>query len=275
MMSHHPTPEQLNRDAAQRLRAILELDRPLTPKERLAIPPQPMPEQPPAVRVHNMAEVTAGYSEAQARLEAMRCLQCRKAPCVGGCPVRIRIPEFVGAIADGKFAHAAAIIKESSLLPAVCGRVCPQETQCQAPCTVGRALKDPEKSVSVGRLERFAADWERQQGNVGTPAVKSETGRRVAVVGSGPAGIVCAADVRRAGHDVTVFEAFHKFGGVMMYGIPEFRLPKAIVGQEVDVLRKMGVELNANFVVGRTRKLTDLMKKDGFDAVFIGSFGRE
>ncbi|NOY82448.1 MAG: NADPH-dependent glutamate synthase [Kiritimatiellaeota bacterium] len=229
-----------------------------------------MPEQPAAIRVHNMSEVTHGYSEAQARLEAMRCLQCRKAPCVGGCPVRIRIPEFIQAVADGEFARAATIIKESSLLPAVCGRVCPQETQCQEPCTVGRALKDPEKGVSIGRLERFVADWERGCGKVETPAVKPGTGKRVAVVGSGPAGLVCAADVRREGHDVTVFEAFHKFGGVMMYGIPEFRLPKAIVGEEVDTLRRMGVELTPNFVVGRTRKLTDLLEKDAFDAVFVG-----
>jgi len=270
-VSHHwPTPEELERRARERLEALLSPGRPLTPKERLAIPPQRMPEQPPEVRIHNMREVTYGYGEAQARLEAMRCLQCKNAPCVGGCPVRIRIPEFIRAVAEGRFRDAVTIIKRDSLLPAVCGRVCPQETQCQAPCTVGRALKDPEKAVSIGRLERFVADWERRQGAIEPPAVESETGRRVAVVGSGPAGLVCAADLRRHGHGVTVFEAFHKFGGVMVYGIPEFRLPKEVVRVEVDTLRKMGVQLAPNFAVGKTRRLRDLMDKDGFDAVFLG-----
>jgi glutamate synthase (NADPH/NADH) small chain len=230
-----------------------------------------MPAQPPDVRNRNMDEVALGYSEAQARLEAMRCLQCRNAPCVGGCPVRIDIPAFVGAIADGDYAQAISIIKRNSLLPAVCGRVCPQETQCQAPCTVGKMLKDETKSVAIGRLERFVADWERSQGRIQAPAVAGATGRRVAVIGSGPASLVCAADVRREGHEVTIFEAFHKFGGVMIYGIPEFRLPKEIVRTEVDVLRQMGVSLVPNFVVGRTRKLKDLLDKDGFDAVFLGT----
>jgi len=185
--------------------------------------------------------------------------------------VRIDIPKFISHIAAGDIQSAIDKIKETSLLPAVCGRVCPQETQCQKKCIVGVSLKSVEKSVAIGRLERFAADWERESGTVKIPAVKAETGKRVAVVGSGPAGLVVAADVRREGHSVTIFEAFHKLGGVMRYGIPEFRLPNSIVDKEIETLKKMGVEFKTNFVVGRTRKLADLLKKDGYDAVFIGS----
>jgi glutamate synthase (NADPH/NADH) small chain len=173
-------------------------------------------------------------------------------------------------VADGDFEKAIRIVKTTSLLPAICGRVCPQETQCQATCTIGKIFKDPEQSVSIGRLERFVADWERERGVV-LPEVKPETGKQVAVVGSGPAGLVVAADVRRQGHAVTIFEAFHKLGGVMVYGIPEFRLPKAIVQAEIDILEKMGVEIRTNFVIGRTRKLKDLLDKDGYDAVFVGT----
>ncbi|MHC4482548.1 MAG: NADPH-dependent glutamate synthase, partial [Planctomycetota bacterium] len=199
---------------------------------------------------------------------AMRCLQCKKAPCIKGCPVQIRIQDFVAAIADGDFKKALGIIKQNSLLPAVCGRVCPQEVQCQQTCTVGLKFKDPTKAVSIGRLERFVADMDENQNAV--PAVAAETGMRVAVIGSGPGGIVAAADTRRAGHDVTIFEAFHKPGGVMVYGIPEFRLPKAIVQKEIDVLSKMGVKIVCNFIVGRTRTLEQLMAEDGFDAVYVG-----
>lgn len=240
----------------------------LKPKERLAIPPQDMPQQDPAVRRRNVNEVALGYTEEQARIEAMRCLQCRNAPCVEGCPVRINIRDFVGAIANGEFDKALEIIKQNSLLPAVCGRVCPQEVQCQEKCTVGLSLKDVGKAVSIGRLERFVADRNRSQGVV--PAVAPATGKKVAIIGSGPGGIVAAADTRRAGHDVTVFEAFHKPGGVMVYGIPEFRLPKAIVRDEIETLRKMGVKIVTNFIVGRTRTIEQLMRKDGFDAVYIG-----
>jgi glutamate synthase (NADPH/NADH) small chain len=243
----------------------------LTPKERLAIPPQDMPAQDPDFRRKNMQEVALGYTEQQARLEAMRCLQCKTAPCITGCPVSIDIPAFIQAIADGDFQKAIDIIKKNSLLPAVCGRVCPQETQCQAPCTVGKSLKDVNKAVSIGRLERFVADWERNNGKPAAPEVKRETGKKVAIIGSGPASITVAADIRREGHAVTMFEAFHKTGGVMVYGIPEFRLPKKIVELEINTLKKMGVEIKTNFVVGRTRKITDLIEKDGFDAVFIGS----
>ena len=267
----HKSPEELNADAHKMLNELLAREEPLKPKDRMAIPPQDMPAQDAGQRRSNINEVALGYSEAQARLEAMRCLQCKNAPCVEGCPVRIDIPGFVQAIADGNYAHAASIIKLSSLLPAICGRVCPQETQCQAPCTVGKALKDPEKSVAIGRLERFVADWERSHGEIKVPEVKPETGKKVAVVGSGPAGLVVAADMRREGHDVTVYEAFHKFGGVMMYGIPEFRLAKKIVETEVNTLKRMGVHMVPNFVIGRTRKLRDLVEKDGFDAVFVGT----
>ncbi len=240
----------------------------LKPKERLAIPPQDMPQQDPAVRRSNVNEVARGYTEEQARIEAMRCLQCRNAPCVQGCPVKINIRDFVGAIARGEYGQALSIIKENSLLPAVCGRVCPQEVQCQEKCTVGLSLKDVSKAVSIGRLERFVADF--NQNGAASPAVAPPTGRKVAIIGSGPGGIVAAADARRTGHDVTVFEAFHKPGGVMVYGIPEFRLPKAIVRKELETLEKMGVKIVTNFIVGRTRTVEQLMKEDGFDAVYIG-----
>jgi len=240
----------------------------LKPSERYEIAPQEMPEQDALARRSNVNEVTLGYSEEQARLEAMRCLQCKNAPCIKGCPVQIRIRDFVAAIAEGEYSKALAIIKENSLLPAVCGRVCPQEVQCQQTCTVGLKFKDPTKAVSIGRLERFVADLD--QDNDSIPAVAAETGMKVAVVGSGPGGIVAASDTRRAGHDVTIFEAFHKPGGVMVYGIPEFRLPKAIVQKEIDVLRKMGIKIVPNFIVGRTRTIEQLMKEDGFDAIYIG-----
>ncbi|MFC1462812.1 NADPH-dependent glutamate synthase [Verrucomicrobiota bacterium] len=242
----------------------------LKPKERMAIPPQEMPSQDPVARARNFNEVALGYSPEQAQLEAMRCLQCKKAPCIEGCPVRVDIPGFVKAIADGEYDKSIEVIKRTNILPSICGRVCPQEVQCQAPCTLGKALKDTEKAVSIGRLERFVADRERECG-LKPPSIKPDTGKRVAIVGSGPAGLVTAADVRREGHAVTMFEAFHKPGGVMVYGIPEFRLPKAIVQAEIDTLTAMGVEIRTDFVVGRTRKLTDLLAKDGFDAAFVGT----
>jgi glutamate synthase (NADPH/NADH) small chain len=243
----------------------------LKPKERLAIPSQEMPTQDPIERGKNLNEVALGFTMEQARLEAMRCLQCKKNTCVDDCPVAIDIPGFIKYIADGNMQAAADTIKESSLLPSICGRVCPQESQCQEHCKVGTALKDVNKGVGIGRLERFVADWERATGNIKVPEVKPPTGKKVAVVGSGPAGLVVAADVRREGHEVTIFEAFHKMGGVMRYGIPEFRLPNDIIDQEIDTLNKMGVKFRTNFVVGRTRKLTDLIDKDGFNAVFVGT----
>ena len=266
----HPTPESLAAAARDALHTLEPRIAGLKTRDRMAIPAQDMPAQDPEIRRRNIQEVALGYTPEQARVEALRCLQCKNAPCIAGCPVRINIPAFIQAIADGDYPKSIAIIKQDSLLPAVCGRVCPQEEQCQKPCTLGKSLKDLSKAVSIGRLERFAADWERANGHVQTPPVKPETGRKVAVVGSGPAGITVAADVRREGHAVTVLEAFHKPGGVMVYGIPEFRLPKEIVQQEIDTLSAMGVEIRPNFVVGRTRKLLDLLARDGYDAVFIG-----
>lgn len=241
----------------------------LKPADRYAIPSQDMPAQDANTRRKNVSEVATGYTEAQARLETLRCLQCKNTPCVKGCPVQLRIRDFIAAIAEGDNKKALDIIKENSLLPAVCGRVCPQEAQCQAVCTVGLKFKDPTKAVSIGRLERYVADLGRQSDS-GVPAVAAATGFKVAVIGSGPGGIVAAADARRAGHDVTIFEAFHKPGGVMVYGIPEFRLPKAIVKEEIETLKKMGVKIVCNFIVGRTRTIEQLMKEDGFDAVYIG-----
>ena len=267
----HPDNAQLAEDAKRQLDDILAREEPLKPRDRIAIPFQEIPSQTPVDRIGNMDEVALGYTSEQARVESIRCLDCRKAPCVDGCPVRIDIPGFLRSAAEGDFREAIDVIKKNSLLPAVCGRVCPQETQCQLHCTVGKSLKDVNKSVSIGRVERFVADWEAEQAEQDLPEVKPETGHKVAVVGSGPAGVTVAADVRREGHAVTLFEAFHKPGGVLMYGIPEFRMPKRIVQREIDTLKAMGVTVETNFVVGRTRKLSDLIEKDGFDAVFVGT----
>ena len=238
----------------------------------MAIPPQAMPEQEAKVRARNMNEVALGYTAEMAKTEASRCMQCPTKPCMKGCPVAINIPGFLAKAAEGDFEGALQIIRETSLLPAVCGRVCPQEKQCQKFCTMGKVLGDVDKAVAIGRVERFCADLARTQGSTSgsAPAVKP-TGRKIAVIGSGPASITCAADCARAGHDVTMFEAFHKAGGVLVYGIPEFRLPKAIVQNEIDSLKALGVKLELNYVVGRTRKLKDFMEKDGFDAVFVGT----
>lgn len=238
----------------------------MTVKERLAIEPQAMPEQDPVLRARNMDEVALGYTAQAAMREAERCLNCPARPCVAGCPVKLRIPDFIAAVAKGDFAAALAIIRENSLLPAVCGRVCPQERQCQKHCTVGRLLGDVSKAVAIGRIERFVADNAVDSAEI--PAV-APTGRRVAVVGTGPASITCAADCARAGHEVVMFEAFHKPGGVLVYGIPEFRLPKRIVEREIETLERMGVKIVTDFIVSRTRRLEDLRCE--YDAVFIGS----
>ncbi|KUK26277.1 MAG: Glutamate synthase (NADPH), homotetrameric [Acetothermia bacterium 64_32] len=225
----------------------------------------PMREQDPRARIHNFDEVPLGYTPEEAMEEAKRCLQCKNAPCVGGCPVGIDIPGFIAHIAKGDFRAAIRLIKESNNLPAICGRVCPQETQCQGVCTLGRKFEP----VAIGRLERFVADWERENG-VELPRVGRPTGFRVAVVGSGPAGLTCAVDLRRYGHEVTMFEALHEPGGVLMYGIPEFRLPKAIVKAEISSVREMGAEIVTDAVVGKTFTIDDLFA-DGYHAVFVGS----
>ncbi|MBR2089546.1 MAG: NADPH-dependent glutamate synthase [Fibrobacter sp.] len=270
-MSEYVSREQLDAAAKVELEKIKALPQPLKSKDKTAIPAQPMPQLEPSYRARVMEEVAQGYTEAQAIVEANRCLACKKPFCVESCPVHIDIPAFIAKIAEGDFKAAIAKIKETSLLPAICGRVCPQERQCQMNCTMGKMHKDVNKAVAIGRLERFVADYERNNGGASVPAVKPATGKKVAVIGSGPAGLVVAADVRREGHDVTIFEAFHKLGGVVRYGIPEFRLPKAIVDKEIESLAAMGVKFETNFVIGRTRKLKDLIEKDGFDAVFVGT----
>ena len=243
----------------------------MTPKERMAIAPQAMPEQNAQERAKNMKEVALGYTAEMAKCEASRCMQCPTKPCMQGCPVAINIPGFLAKAAEGDFAGALKIIKETSLLPAVCGRVCPQEKQCQKFCTMGKLLKDQDKAVAIGRVERFCADLARETGAEEPVVCAPKTGKKVAVIGSGPASITCAADCAKAGHDVTMFEAFHKCGGVLVYGIPEFRLPKAIVQHEVEGLQKIGVKIENNYCVGQTRKVADLIAKDGFDAVFVGT----
>ena len=243
----------------------------LTPKDRNAIPQMQMPHRDAKQRARMMDEVALGFTKEQAIVEANRCLQCAKPFCIEGCPVNIDIPGFIKQIAEGEFKEAVDTIKKTSLLPAICGRVCPQEKQCQGKCTVGKIWKSPEKAVSIGRLERFVADWERENNLVTMPEVAAKTGKKVAVIGSGPAGLTVAADCARAGHSVTVFEAFHKAGGVMMYGIPEFRLPKKIVQEEIENLKKLGVQFETNFLVGRTDTLDQLLGEKGFDAAFVGT----
>lgn len=226
-----------------------------------------MPTQAPETRRRNFDEVALGYTEEQAIDEAKRCLNCKNMPCVSGCPVRIHIPAFIAKVAEGDFAGAYAVISEASSLPAVCGRVCPQENQCEGKCV--RGIKG--ESVGIGRLERFVADWHNaHESGAAKPTVK-KNGHRVAVVGSGPSGLACAGDLARRGYAVTVFEALHTAGGVLVYGIPEFRLPKAIVQKEIDGLRALGVEIATNTVVGRTVTVDELLGEEGFDAVFIGS----
>ncbi|MDQ0286568.1 glutamate synthase (NADPH/NADH) small chain [Desulfofundulus luciae] len=226
----------------------------------------PMPAQEPVERIRNFNEVALGYDEETAVAEAKRCLQCKKEPCRQGCPVEVDIPAFIKLVAERDFAGAIKKIKEKNALPAVCGRVCPQENQCEKYCTLGKK----HEPVGIGRLERFCADWELARG-VLPQEVAPPTGFKVAVVGSGPAGLTCAADLAKLGHRVTVFEALHVAGGVLMYGIPEFRLPKRVVQAEVENLKKLGVEIITNAVVGKFATVDELMEEEGFDAVFIGT----
>jgi glutamate synthase (NADPH/NADH) small chain len=224
-----------------------------------------MPKQEPKVRAKNFNEVALGYTEEQAIEEANRCLQCMKPQCVQGCPVEINIPAFIKCLRDRRYAEGIAEIKKKNALPAVCGRVCPQEEQCQVRCVVGK-IGEP---VSIGRLERFLADWERGRGFT-LPEKAPPTGKKVAVVGAGPAGLTVAADLAKLGYDVVMFEALHLPGGVLVYGIPEFRLPKSIVRAEVDYIEKLGADLRLGYLVGRTHTIPELLK-NGIDAVFIGS----
>ena len=231
----------------------------------MSLKKNPMPSQEPSVRAHNFDEVATGYSAETAVDEALRCLGCKNMPCVSGCPVNIHIPEFIAKVKDGNFEGAYQIIHKTSSLPAVCGRVCPQETQCEAKCV--RGIKG--EPVGIGRLERFVADWNNAHSDV-TPEVAPSNGHRVAVVGSGPSGLTCAGDLAKKGYKVTVFEALHTAGGVLVYGIPEFRLPKSIVRKEVDNLVAMGVDVETNVVIGKTLTVDELFEQ-GFEAVFIGS----
>ncbi|WP_300963496.1 NADPH-dependent glutamate synthase [Faecalibaculum rodentium] len=224
-----------------------------------------MPVQDPGIRITNFDEVALGYTEAMAREEAERCLHCRHRPCVNGCPVNVNIPEFIEKVKEGEYEDAYQIIALTSSLPAVCGRVCPQESQCEKYCV--RGIK--AQPVGLGRLERFVADWHREN-SVEHAERPASNGRKVAVVGAGPAGLTAAGDLARRGYDVTIFEALHVAGGVLMYGIPEFRLPKAIVQKEIETLKDLGVEIVTNFVVGRSDTIDALMEQ-GFEAVFVGS----
>ncbi len=232
----------------------------------MSLKKNPMPEQDAAVRAANFKEVALGYTREIAMEEADRCLNCKHAPCVSGCPVNVPIPSFISKIKEGDFQAAYDIIRMQNGLPAICGRVCPQETQCESKCV--RGIKG--EPVGIGRLERFAADWAMNEGVVSAETAP-KNGKRAAVVGSGPAGLTCAADLARAGWDVTVYEALHTPGGVLMYGIPEFRLPKALVQKEIDNIRALGVKIVTNAVVGRAMTIDELLNDDKFDAVFVGS----
>jgi glutamate synthase (NADPH) small chain len=235
------------------------------PKKKLDLNRRDMPKQAHDVRKYNFSEVALGYAPETAIEEAKRCLQCKKPLCVGKCPVEIDIPAFIKAVAAGDFLSGIKKMKEKNLLPAVCGRVCPQEEQCESACV----LIKKKGQIAIGRLERFVADWEATQKETEIPILPSPTGKKVAVVGGGPAGLTVAGDLVKLGHKVTIFEALHKLGGVLTYGIPEFRLPKVIVNREVDYLQKLGVELVPDFVVGKTRTMDSLLKE--YDAIFVGS----
>ena len=226
----------------------------------------PMPSQDPLVRNKNFKEVALGYDEATAIEEAKRCVHCKNKPCVAGCPVAVDIPAFIALVAEGKFEEAYEVIQRTSSLPAVCGRVCPQETQCEGKCT--RGIKG--EPVGIGRLERFVADWHMKNGSA-EPVKPESNGHKVAVVGSGPAGLTCAGDLAKRGYDVTVFEALHVAGGVLVYGIPEFRLPKDIVRREVDGLKALGVKIETDSVIGRVLTIEELKEEYGFEAVFLGT----
>jgi len=254
----------------EELAARIESRTTLTNKQRGQLPKVFWAEQDPGERVRNIREVPFAYTPEQARAEAVRCLSCKNEPCVSGCPVGVDVPKFLRLVAEGDFRGAIRTIKETNLLPAICGRVCPQESQCQENCMVAKIHKDLGFAVSIGKIEAFLADWEREEGGVELPPVGPPSGFRVAIIGAGPSGLTCAGDLRRCGHDAVVFEAFHKAGGVLVYGIPEFRLPKDIVQAEVDNLARMGVAFEFDTVVGQTLSLDDLFD-EGFDAVYVAT----
>ncbi len=237
------------------------------PRPKIKKEAESMPKQKPEERRKNFNEVATGYTEEQAKSEASRCLQCPKPQCVSGCPVEICIPDFIRLFKEEKYEEAIAKIKEKNSLPAICGRVCPQEEQCQKSCILGK-IGEP---VSIGRLERWLADWERDRGKTKIPEKPSPTGKKVAIVGAGPAGLTVAADLAKLGHKVVIYEALHVPGGVLVYGIPEFRLPKRIVQAEADYIQKLGAELNLGYLVGRVYTIPELLRQRGFDAVFIGT----
>ena len=239
---------------------------PLPLRERMKVPRQPMIEQPAEARATNFTEVNLGYSEELARQEALRCLECAKPACTKGCPVGVKVHEFVQLIVAGDFLGAAAKIREDNVLPAITGRVCPQEDHCEGGCVMGKKVKP----LGIGYLERFVADYEQRMGIRNLPSVPP-TGKKVAIVGSGPSGLTVAGDLVQRGHEVRVFEALHELGGVLVYGIPEFRLPKQIIREQLDYMRAMGVEFETDVVVGRTVTIDELMQEEGFDAVFIGT----
>ncbi|MFB3789005.1 MAG: NADPH-dependent glutamate synthase [bacterium] len=240
---------------------------PLSAKERMAIQRQRMPEQPPEVRRRNFDEVALGYSVEQARAEAYRCLDCKNPKCVEGCPVGVDIPRFIRLVRERKYLEAARVIKETNVLPAVCGRVCPQETQCEVRCV----LQGKREPVAIGRLERFVADYARAHESGESVTLPAPTGKKAAVVGSGPASLTVAGDLAAKGHEVHVFEALHRLGGVLVYGIPEFRLPNAIVDSEIEALKRMGVRFHVNVIIGKSKTVDELLERDGFDTVFLGT----
>ncbi len=237
-------------------------------KERIKLPRQHMPERDAEVRARNFEEVNLGFHPELADAEALRCLACAKPSCTRGCPVGVDVREFVAKIIEKDYLGAAAVIRRDNALPAITGRVCPQEHQCEGDCLI---VKSKKESVAIGHLERFVADYERKTGQVGIPDIAPPTGKKVAIVGSGPAGLSCAGDLIQKGHEVRVFEALHELGGVLVYGIPEFRLPKDIVRQEVDVLRQMGVTFETNVVVGKTVTVDELFNEEGYDAIFVAT----
>ena len=240
---------------------------PLPLKERMKVPKQPMPEQPPLLRAANFKEVNLGYSEELAKQEALRCLECAKPACVTDCPVGVKVKEFVQLIVAGDFMAAAAKIREDNVLPAITGRVCPQEDHCEGGCLMGKKVQP----LGIGYLERFVADYEQRYMDLRSVKKAAPSGRKVAIVGSGPSGLTAAGDLVQKGHEVHVFEALHELGGVLVYGIPEFRLPKQIIREQIDYMRAMGVEFETNVVVGKTVTINELMDEEGYDAVFIGT----